>query len=109
MFYVARDKHGKIISLSREKTADATEVKTATDPEIWEFLTDKEDENSLRMSLSLSDFGLIRTIEDLINLLIEKKIISFTELPFEAQERIKERQRYREKLSSNSVLVDEIL
>jgi hypothetical protein len=84
-------------------------VKPPSDPEIWEFLNDNDDEDSLRTSLNLSDLGLIRTIEDLINLLIAKKIISFTELPVEAQERIKQRQRFRKKLSSNTVIVDEIL
>jgi hypothetical protein len=109
MLYVARDKNGKIVSLSRKQTTDATEVKPPSDPEIWEFLNDNDDEDSLRTSLNLSDLGLIRTIEDLINLLIAKKIISFTELPVEAQERIKQRQRFRKKLSSNTVIVDEIL
>ena len=77
--------------------------------QVWEFLNHRQDEDSLRMSLSLSDLGLIRTIEDIINLLIEKKIISFTELPVEAQKRIKDRQRFREKLSSSFLMVDEIL
>jgi hypothetical protein len=109
MLYVARDKNGKIVSLSRKKTTDATEAKTSSDPEIWEFLNDNDDEDSIQTSLNLSDLGLIRTIEDLINLLIEKKIISFTELPVQAQERIKQRKRFRKKLSSNTVIVDEIL
>ncbi|HDR16067.1 MAG TPA: hypothetical protein ENN79_11400 [Desulfobacteraceae bacterium] len=109
MFYVARDKDGKIVSLSRKKTVDATESKTSLDSEIWEFLNNNDDEDSLRMSLDLSDLGLVRTIEDLIDLLIEKKIITFTELPVEAQKRIQERRRFRKKLSSSTVLVEEIL
>ncbi len=109
MLYVARDKSNKIISLSRKKTNDANEVKTSLDSEIWEFLNENDDEDSIRMSLSLSDLGLIRTIEDLINLLIDKKVISFTELPPEAQKRIKERQRFREKLASSTFMVDDIL
>ena len=109
MFYVARNESGKIVSLSRKKSPDANEIKTSLDSEVWEFLNSKGDEDSLRMSLSLSDLGLIRTIEDIINLLIEKKIISFTELPVETQKRIKDRQRFREKLSSSFLMVDEIL
>jgi len=109
MYYVARDKNGKIISLSREKTIDASEEKTSLDSEIWEFLSNDDDEDSLRMSLSLSDMGLIRAIEDLINLLIEKKVIYFTELPEEVRNRIIERRRLREKLSPDTVVVDEIL
>ena len=109
MLYVTRDETGKIVSLSRIKTPGTTEAKSSVDSEIMEFLNNNDDDDSLRMSLNFSDYGLIRTIEDLINLLVEKKIIYFTELPVEAQKRIRERQRLREKLSSNTVVLDEIL
>ncbi|MFO7786121.1 MAG: hypothetical protein R6V25_15940 [Desulfatiglandales bacterium] len=109
MLYVERDKDGMITAITTTKTPNATDVKPAIDAEVINFLKENDHEDSLRLSLSLLDIGLIRTIEDLINLLIQKKIIFFTELPVEAQKRIRERQRIREKLSSDSFMVEDIL
>ena len=109
MLYVERDKDGKIVSLTRTKTAGAADLKSATNEEIMQFLNAHDDEDSVRLSLSHSDSGLIRTIEDLISLLIEKKIIHFTELPVEAQKRITKRRHLRKKLPSTDLMVDDIL
>jgi len=62
-----------------------------------------------RLLLSLSDMGIIRLLEDLIDLLIRKHIISFTELPEQAQERIRERKRLRESMTSQDLTVDNII
>jgi len=53
--------------------------------------------------------GIIRLLEDLIDLLIQKNVIFFTELPEQAQERIKERKRLRETLNPQELMVDDIL
>jgi len=53
--------------------------------------------------------GLIRLLEDLINLLTKKNIILFTELPEKAQEKIIEREQIRGKISSQNIIVEDIL
>ncbi len=63
--------------------------KSVVDEEILDFLDKTVSADSRKLLLSLSDMGIIRLLEDLIDLLIQKNIIFFTELPEQAQERIR--------------------
>jgi hypothetical protein len=109
MLYAQRDKDGKIVSLTSVKTPDATKVTTAMGDEVIEFLNRSDDAAHPQSLLSLSDAGLVRALEDLINILIDKKIIRFTDLPVEVQKKITARQKLREKLSSDGLMVDDII
>lgn len=53
-----------------------------------------------------SDIQLARVLEDLINLLIEKETIRFTDLPEPAQKRLIERQSLRKKNRSLNIVDD---
>jgi hypothetical protein len=59
--------------------------------------------------MAMSDLGAVRILEDLIDVLIRKNIIQFTELPEHAQQRIRERKQLREKIVSQNLLVHDIL
>jgi hypothetical protein len=109
MLYLERDNSGKIISLHNKPEAGANEQKSIVDEEILEFLNRNVDTDPRVQLLSLSDIGIIRILEDLINLLVRKNIILFTELPEEAQEKIRNRKRLREKIDPDHLMVDDIL
>lgn len=109
MLYVERDKIGNIIALHIKPEVNAREQKAIMDEEILEFLNKSVDTDPWVHLLSLSDIGIIRILEDLINLLIRKNIIMLTDLPEEAQAKIRERQRVRQKISPNNLMVDDIL
>jgi hypothetical protein len=109
MLYIERDNSGKIISLHNKPEAGANEQKSKVDEEILEFLNRNVDTDPRVQLLSLSDIGIIRILEDLINLLVRKNIILFTELPEEAQEKIRNRKRLREKIDPDHLMVDDIL
>jgi hypothetical protein len=79
------------------------------DEEIIDFLNKSVDTDPWMQLLSLSDIGIIRILEDMIDLLIKKNIILFTELPEEAQKKIRERKQLREKISPDQLVVDDIL
>ena len=49
-----------------------------------------------------SDADFIRVLEDVIDLLIDKQLIQFTEFPDAVQTKLLNRRRYRESLRSNS-------
>jgi len=83
MPYIERSADGKIIGLRTVAGRDATEKKSLNDEEVLEFLKDNMDSKFLENLLAHSDAGLIRLLEDLINLLTKKNIILFTELPEE--------------------------
>ncbi len=109
MLYVERAVDGKIIALHSNPHPNTGEQKSAIDEEILDFLHTTVSADSRKLLLSLSDMAIIRLIEDLIDLLIQKNIIFFTELPEQARERITERKQLREKMASPQLMVDEIL
>lgn len=109
MPYIERDGEGKIIAIHSTPKPNACEEKTLSDREINEFLNKFENTDSHKELLSLSDMGIIRLLEDLTDLLIQKNVILFTELPEHAQKKLRERRRLRETISSQSLTVDDIL
>ena len=109
MPYIERAADGKIIGLRTVAGSNLTETKSLTDDEILDFLKDNLDNKFLKSLLAHSDAGLIRLLEDLIDLLTKKNIILFTELPEKAQEKIIEREQIREKISSQNIMVEDIL
>ena len=107
MPYVRRNDEGNISGIFMQKSDEANEHLEGNDPEILEFLsTDKdavlgeEEPDALQdlHHLRLSDLGMIRVVEDLIELLVEKDVISMAELPKNATVRLKHRQKLRNKL-----------
>jgi len=106
MLYVERAKDGSIIALHNTSTSAAQEQKPLLDEEVLNFLNTT---NSREQSIAMSDFGAVRIIEDLINVLIQKSVINFTDLPEHAQQKIREREHLREKLVSQELLVHDII
>jgi hypothetical protein len=109
MPFVERSADGKIIALRTTAGPNAVEEKSINDEEILAFLKDNLDNTFIKSLLAHTDTGLIRLLEDLIALLTKKNIILFTELPEKAQEKIIEREKIREKISSPDIIVDDIL
>jgi hypothetical protein len=106
MLYVERSKDGRIIALHSTSTPAAREQKPLMDEEVLAFFSTT---NSWEQLIAMSDFGTVRIIEDLIDILIRKNIIHFTELPEHAQQRIMERKQLREKIVSQDLLVHDII
>jgi hypothetical protein len=102
MPYVYRNSDGRIIRLSDEVPTGNGEELDLTDPEVLEFLQNAKNE------LSSSDSDTIRVIEDLVDVLIRKKLILLTDLPVPAQKKLTERQRMRNELNVlDNLMVDE--
>jgi hypothetical protein len=109
MLYVERNETGDIVALHSSPHPHAKEQKSAMDEDILDFLHTTASADSRKLFLSLSDIGIIRLLEDLIDLLIQKNVIIFTELPEHAQEKINKRKRLRETLRPQELMVDDIL
>ena len=109
MLYVERANDGEIIALHNNPEHNNSEQKSLVDEEVVNFLNKSTNPESWKQLLSLTDSGTIRILEDLIDLLSRKNVISFTELPEQAQERILERKTLREKMASTDLLVNDIL
>jgi hypothetical protein len=93
MPYVNRNTDGRVISLSDERDDACNEELELAHPDVRAFL------ESARRALTSSDSETIRVIEDLIDVLIQKKLILLTDLPHAAQQKLTERQRMRNELN----------
>lgn len=104
MPYVKRDSDRNIHSITQYSDSDHQEFLAATSSEIVDFLTQQNEESLSKDVLAESDKDIARVTEDLINLLISKNIILFTELPEAVQAKLLRREKLRSSL--NGVMDD---
>lgn len=100
MAFISRNANGEIIAVYETKQADATEYVSIDDAELINFLSQSNNDSDIKAVLSTSDIALVRVLEDLINTLIDKKIILFTDLPAAAQQKLVNREKIRGHLTS---------
>ena len=99
MPFVKRDAAGRVVALYREHSPEAPEYLASNHPEVAEF-ADTEASASERVSLVQSDLEMIRVYEDLIDILIGKRIVVLTDFPPRAQEKLVRRKRLRSSLGA---------
>lgn len=104
MPYVKRDEQGNIIAVSQAVDAGCPEEVMADDPGLAAFV---QGIGSGISTLEASDLDLIRVLEDVVELLIAKGVILFTELPGTAQQKILRRQRLRAQVGDLQNLIGE--
>lgn len=115
MPYVQRDSTGKVVALYGPPPSADAEFLPATHPDVLLFLNSGAAENlddEEQFLLASLDSKMIRVLEDLLDILIEKRVILFTDLPVEAREKILARKKTRQGLQHLSNLIggtDEIL
>jgi 5S rRNA maturation endonuclease (ribonuclease M5) len=102
MPHIIRNPNGNIIGLSDEDHDGTGEELSLSHPDVQAFL------DAARNQLSSSDTETIRVIEDIVDVLIQKKVILLTDLPEAAQQKLSERQRMRSELNDlGNLMVDE--
>ena len=97
MPFVKRDSGGRIVAVYRERSEDAMEYLASGHPEVAEFAGS---EGGRGGDMLHSDLEMIRVYEDLIDILISKRIVVLTDFPTAAQEKLVRRKRLRSSLSS---------
>ncbi len=100
MLYVARDENKDISAIYKKPHKEAVECLPKTHPDVVRFMSGHEgrgDEAFSRFQLSLSDLSMARVIEDLVEVLIAKQLISYDDLPEEALGKIMRRKEVRAK------------
>ena len=108
MPYVVRNQEGQILALVRDPHSDDAEHLDANHKDVIQFLS-INNESGAEQALSKSDIDLARVIEDLIQLLVDKNNIMFTELPPAVQLKLLNREKLRNSLrtTNNSFLQDD--
>lgn len=111
MPYVTRHKDGSINAISNSADSRFSEYIDDTSPEVSQFIASySSSQTEAESALQASDHAFARVTEDLIQLLVEKNTIMFTELPEVVQEKLLNRERLRSKLrgaTSKGLLDDE--
>ena len=108
MPYIQRDDDNQVIAIYAEAPSEDTEHLAASHPDVIAFLNLNSSEEQSLQFLTSSDYELVRVLEDLIELLIEKNVVLFTELPFAAQHKLVQRRRARQNLNEeNTLMIDE--
>ena len=98
MPFVLLDKNNHIVAVHTENVDGAVEV-APDDPALKEFIYRNHPEVEQREKLLKSDLALARVMEDLIDVLIEKGVIMFTDFPEMAQKKLLERRGFRKEFS----------
>lgn len=101
--YVSRDETGALRKVSREASPECREWLPGDDPELDRFLG----RETAADPLLASDLELVRVLEDLIQVLMDKGLISFTDLPDAARDKLLTRKSLRRRLNSVNLLDDE--
>jgi hypothetical protein len=105
MPYVVRNEAGEIEALRRDDVGDGAEELPIDHPDVVAFLGNGS--GDVMQALSSSDADMARITEDLIDCLIAKNIINFTDLPDAAQSKLITRRKLRAKLSPLQELIDD--
>lgn len=98
MPFVHKDADGKILAVY-EDLIDGTVEVAPDDPDLLAFITKNIPAASLVDDWVQSDLALSRVVEDLVDVLIEKNLIMFTDLPEGAQQKLMERRGLRKEFS----------
>lgn len=107
MPFVQRNEAGQIIAVSAEQTAACAEWVELETPEIRDYLitiTGDIPTPGVTNALEESDQALIRVVDDLVNVLVEKNLMRFTDLPDAAQKKLLERRSLRQSLTALKLL-----
>lgn len=92
MYYVARGSDGRINEAHTTALPGAEEALPDDHPDILQFLHERWRQNEL----DALDRDLVRVIEDVVELLIAKGTILFTDLPPKVQDKLLRRKEVRE-------------
>jgi hypothetical protein len=102
MPYVERDASGVIVGLFGEPRPGAEEWLESDSQEFFDFLRRVQGEGSSETleRLAHSDQALIRVVEDLVDTLISRDLLHFTDLPDAAQAKLLERRSLRRSVNA---------
>ncbi len=107
MPFVKRDENGLITAIYDRRVEQLGEELPADYPEITGFLERVGRTSPMRENLDRSDPAMGRVLEDLIECLIEKRLILITDLPSEALNKISQRRNFREDMQAVTGLLSD--
>lgn len=104
MIYIEKDDSGSIRRVAPEPFEGMTGSMEGGEEDVAAWLA-REDVRSRLHRLKESDLELVRVIEDLVNLLVSKGLIRYTDLPDAARHKLQAREADRTRLNELSSLL----
>lgn len=99
MPFVRRDNAGTIVSVFHQKIAEDLIELAHDDPNLTAFLETTAPQAEERRKMIESDMQMARVMEDLIDVLIDKGTIMFTDFPEAAQQKLMARRGLRKEFA----------
>ncbi len=106
MIYIERNASGEIDNIEFTP-ADHREEISLHDPQLTEFIKHSADSDALVESvLNRLDLDMVRVIEDLIDIMIDRNLMIFTDLPEPVQNKLLFKRRMRNLKNITSIIDD---
>ncbi|MBC9250009.1 tryptophan synthase subunit beta [Pseudomonas alcaligenes] len=105
MVYVQRDEEGRLLRVEHDPFDEMTETLAVESEELENWLTAKEEVKARLTSLKESDLELVRVLEDVVSVLVEKGVIRYTDLPEAARHKLDQRAVTRAEIEGLSGLL----
>jgi len=99
MPFVKRDENGQIVAVYQQPLQDGLEEVPPEDRGLQIFLDEVLLDYAANRNWMKSDLGLVRVLEDVIEVLIDRGVFMFTDLPDQAQEKLRERHGLRKEFA----------
>ena len=107
MPYITRNNQGEIVELHNSPENGGGNWIEAGDPEVLDFIKRIETREQARQALTSTDNEMMRVVEDLIDILMERQIFIFTELPEAVQAKLNARKQLRKDMNSLENLIND--
>lgn len=105
MLYADRNEDGTITGISTYPTR--SDDQPIPDDELTDFIAESTNNKTLLALIKVLDLGVIRVLEDLVDLLIKKNVILFSELPLDAQQKMAKRKVVRKQIQQDPPIIQE--
>lgn len=105
MVYVQRDADGRLLRVEHMPFADMSETLAVENEELHAWLVMREDVHARLAKLKDSDLEMVRVLEDLVDVLVNRGVIRYTDLPEAARNKLHARADTRAKLGGLSGLL----
>lgn len=109
MIYVKRGDQGNITEIELTPSSNNEEV-SLNNVELINFIKNSPNREELTKSiLDVLDLDMVRVIEDLIDIMIDRELIRFTDLPIPVQNKLVFKRKIRNLTQENTLFQEEEL
>jgi len=106
MIYIERNASGEISNIEFSPGENSEEI-SLHDSQLTEFIKNSADSEAIVQSvLSRLDLDMVRVIEDLIDIMIERDLMRFTDLPIQVQNKLLFKRKIRNLNHETSIIDD---